>query len=156
MRYLWPALIQLLAFAAGIAEIMVVSFGLLAVVCAGLALYSWYYIFANLPRPAAWVFGLADLLLLPFAIKFAFTQLTRSPISHGSSLGAGSGLESMDKELQTYVGQTAVVEAPLRPTGRIRLGADLFEAQAAGDFVDRGASVKVISVTGSRFQVEKL
>jgi hypothetical protein len=32
----------------------------------------------------------------------------------------------------------------------------VFEAQTGGDWVDRGASVKVVSVSGSRYLVEKL
>jgi membrane-bound ClpP family serine protease len=54
------------------------------------------------------------------------------------------------------VGVTAVVDAPLRPTGKIRIGEDVFEAHAAGEWVERGAQVKVLSVSGSRFQVEKI
>jgi len=47
------------------------------------------------------------------------------------------------------------VEADLRPTGKIRLGdGDVHEAQAAGDWIARGALVRVLSVNGSRFQVE--
>ena len=156
MKYFWPILIQALAFGVGIAEVMVVSFGLLAALCAALAAYSWYYIATRLPPTAAWIFGVADVLMLPVAVKIAFNSMTKSPLSHGSSLGAGSGLESMDQALHSHVGRTAVVEAPLRPTGKIRLGADVFEAQASGDFVEKGAQVKVISVAGSRFQVEKI
>ena len=47
------------------------------------------------------------------------------------------------------------VEAALRPTGKIRIGEDVFEAQTAGEFVEKGAQVKVVAVAGSRFQVGK-
>ena len=49
-----------------------------------------------------------------------------------------------------------MVDAPLRPTGKIRMGEEVFEAQTSGEWVERGASVKVVSVIGSRFQVEKI
>lgn len=156
MKILWPAVLQALAFAVAMAEVMVPSFGLLALLCAGLAAYSWYFIIAELPRGAAFGFGALDLVLIPVGIKIAFSVMGRSPISHTSSLGSGSGLEAVDKDLSRHVGVTAVAEAALRPTGKIRIGTDIFEAQTAGDFVERGGQVKVISVSGSRFQVEKI
>ena len=155
MRYFWPMVIQALAFAVAMAEVIVPSFGLLAVLCAALGIYSWYYILQNLPSQAALWFGLADVILIPVFIRFAFTYLGKSPISHRTDLGTGSGLESMDLGLRRHVGLTARVEAPLRPTGKIRIGEDVYEAQTAGEWVERGASVKVVSVSGSRFQVEK-
>jgi membrane-bound ClpP family serine protease len=156
MKILWPSILQALAFAVAMAEVMVPSFGLLSLLCAGLAAYSWYYIIQELPRAAAWWFGAADLVMVPVGIRIAFKVLGRSPISHDSSLGSGSGLERVDKEMSRHVGVTAVVEAPLRPTGKIRVGEDVFEAQTAGEWAERGSQVKVISVSGSRFHVEKI
>lgn len=155
MKYLWPAILQALAFAVAMAEIVVPSFGLLALVCAGLLAWSWFLII-ELPRSAALWFGLADLILIPIGIKIAFAYLGKSPASHTTDLGTGSGLETLDQELTRHVGATALVESPLRPTGRIRLGEDVFEAQTAGDYVEKGLTVKVVSVAGSRFQVERI
>ena len=156
MRYAWPILLQLLAFGVAFAEILLPSFGLLLILCLGLGAYSWYYILTRLSHGAALGFGIADLILIPVAIKAGFAYLGHSPVSHGSNLGAGSGLESTDRELARHAGGIAVVEAPLRPTGKIRIGSDLFEAQTSGDFVDRGAHVKILEVAGSRFLVEKI
>ena len=96
-----------------------------------------------------------DLILIPICIRLAFLYLGRSAISHGTDVGHGSGLESLDSKLRQHVGASAVADTPLRPTGRIRIGDDTYEAQTSGDWVERGATVKVISVAGSRFQVEK-
>jgi membrane-bound ClpP family serine protease len=156
MRYAWPVILQILAFGVAFAEIMFPSFGLLAVLCLGLGAYSWYYIATQLPHGAALGFGIADLILIPVAIKMGFAYLGRSSVSHGSNLGAGSGLEDSDRELARFIGQTAVVDAPLRPTGKIRVASEIFEAQTSGDFVDRGALVRVKEVAGSRMLVEKI
>lgn len=155
MKYLWPAVLQVLFFAVAMAEVVVPSFGILALIAAGLLVWSWILI-AELPRMAAIWFGIADIILFPIAIKFAFKYLGRSPASHTTDLGTGSGLEGLDRDLSRHIGTVATVDAPLRPTGRIKLGDEVFEAQTTGDFVDRGASVKVVSVAGSRFQVEKV
>ena len=154
MNYLWPGVLQLLFFGVAMAEVVVPSFGILAIIAAGLFVWSWILI-AELPRMAAIGFGIADLILIPIGIKFAFKYLGKSPASHTTDLGTGSGLEGLDRDLSKHVGSVVPVEAALRPTGKIRVGDEVFEAQTTGEFVDRGASVKVISVAGSRFQVEK-
>jgi membrane-bound ClpP family serine protease len=154
MKIFWPMALQAMAFAVAFAEVIVPSFGILTVLCLALGGYSWYLILNTLPREAAIWFGIADAILLPFFVRFAFKYLGRSPISHQSDLGTGSGLEGLDKEMGRNVGMTAIVDAPLRPTGRIRLGDEVFEAQTTGEFVDRGATVRIVSVSGSRYHVE--
>ncbi len=156
MKFLWPIALQTMTFALAMAEVVVPSFGILAMVCVALGAYSWYFIVTRLGHSAIIGFGIADLLLIPVGIKISLSMLSRSPISHKTDLGSGSGLESIDLELQKHVGALALVDAPLRPTGRIRIGEDTFEAQTSGDFADRNTQVKVISVIGSRFQVEKI
>jgi membrane-bound serine protease (ClpP class) len=154
---LWlPLVLQALSFAVAFAEVMLPSFGLLALLCAGLFGWSWVLLAKHAGRAACIGFGVADLILIPIFIRLAFAYLGRSPISHQTSLGHGSGLEAKDKELQRHVGATARADSPLRPSGRIRIGDDTFEAQTHGEFVDRGEPVKVVSVAGSRFTVEKL
>lgn len=155
MRLWLPLVVQALAFAVAFGEIILPSFGLLAVLCAGLFAWSWQILIAHFGRGTCIAFGVADLILIPIFIRFAFSYLGKSSISHTTNLGSGSGLEGVDKELQRHVGVLAVVDAPLRPTGRIRIGEDTYEASTAGDFVERGASVKVTAVVGSRFTVEK-
>lgn len=154
---LWlPLALQALSFAVAFAEVMLPSFGLLAMLCAGLFGWSWFLLVNHGGKAACIGFGIADLILIPIFIRFAFAYLGRSPISHQTSLGHGSGLEGKDKELQRHVGTMAKADSALRPSGRIRIGEDTFEAQTRGEFVDRGAPVKIIAVAGSRFTVEKI
>lgn len=155
MRLWLPLLLQIAAFGVAFAEIMLPSFGLLALLCAVLFGWSWALLIGHFGRTACIVFGAADVVLIPIFIRMAFAYLGRSPISHQTSLGHGSGLEKVDQQLQRHVGVTAVADSPLRPSGRIRIGDDTFEAHTSGDFVERGAAVKVVSVAGSRFTVEK-
>lgn len=150
-----PLALQALSFAVGFAEVMLPSFGLLALLCAGLFAWSWALLIQHFGRGMWLAVGLADLVLIPVCIRLAFKYLGRSPISHGTNLGHGSGLEGVDSELRKHVGASALADTPLRPTGRIRIGDETYEAQTSGDWVERGAAVKVVSVAGSRFQVEK-
>jgi membrane-bound serine protease (ClpP class) len=154
MKILFIVLIQALAFGAAIGEALLPTFGLLGLLSLTLSAYSWFYILTELPRSAAIAFGIADLLLIPVAIKLAFAGLARSPMAHRSDLGTGSGLEDLDRALKRHVGEWAVAETDLRPTGKIRLGDEFHEAQALGEWIARGRRVRVLSVNGSRFQVE--
>ncbi len=156
MRLIWPIVLQALAFAIAMAEVLLPSFGILAILCAAVGAYSWYFILTRLGHGAIIGFGIADILLIPVGIKLAFHFLSNSPISHKSDLGTGSGLEDLDRSLRRHVGVTALVDAPLRPTGKIRIGEEVYEAQTSGDWAERGSQVKVVSVIGSRFQVEKV
>jgi membrane-bound ClpP family serine protease len=147
--------LQALSFAVGFAEVMLPSFGLLALLCGALFIGSWALLFAHFGRALQLGVGLADLVLIPVLVRLGFVYLGRSPISHGTDLGRGSGLESVDRELGRHIGVTALADTPLRPTGRIRIGDETFEAHTAGEWVERGALVRIVSVAGSRFQVEK-
>jgi membrane-bound serine protease (ClpP class) len=154
MKFLFALLLQAIAFGVGFVEVIVPSFGLLMVVCAGVGIYSWYYIITELPRWAALAFGAADLVLIPVGFKLAFAYLGKSAMSHQTDLGTGSGLEDKDRDLARHVGTVATVEAQLRPSGKIRIGEEIFEAQTNGEWVQKGGEVKVVSVSGSRFTVE--
>lgn len=154
LAYFWPALLQVLAFGVVIGEILLPSLGLLSLLSLGLFAYSWIWILGELPGWAAWTYGGLDIALAPFAVKFAFRFMGKSTISHRSDLGRGSGLEELDRNLARHIGQEAVVEMPLRPSGKIRLGNDVLDAVSDGSFLDRGARVRVVSVSGSRIQVE--
>jgi membrane-bound serine protease (ClpP class) len=156
MKVLWPVALQAMAFGVAFAEVIVPSFGILLILCIALGGYSWFVIATQLPHAARFWFGIADLIAIPLFIKFSFSYLGRSAISHRTDLGKGSGLDAVDRDLQRHVGVTALVDATLRPTGRIRIGEDTFEAQTGGDWVEKGARVKVVSVSGSRFHVEKI
>ena len=135
--------------------IVVPSFGILLILCLGTAGYSWFVILNHLPHAAVFGFGIADLITVPIFAKFSLAYLRRSSMSHTTDVGKGSGLDAIDKDLQRHVGVTVAVDATLRPTGRIRIGDDTFEAQTGGEFVEKGAYVRIVSVNGGRFQVEK-
>lgn len=150
-----PLVLQALSFAVGFAEVILPSFGILSILCGALFIWSWSMLIGNFGRGMWLGVGLADLVLIPIVIRSAFVYLGRSPISHRTDVGHGSGLEETDRELGRHVGATALAETALRPTGRIRIGDEAFEAQSAGEWVERGAQVKIVAVSGSRFQVEK-
>jgi len=54
------------------------------------------------------------------------------------------------------VGQIAVTATALRPSGTIRLGDERIDAVSEGRYIDKGKSVKIIKVEGSRIVVREL
>lgn len=52
-------------------------------------------------------------------------------------------------------GAAGVADTDLRPSGRIRLGDDLFDAQSAGDYIPRGSAIVVTGRAGSTVLVER-
>ena len=47
-------------------------------------------------------------------------------------------------ELSAQVGQQGVVETPLRPVGRVRIGEELFDAVAEEGLIESGVTIEVI------------
>jgi membrane-bound serine protease (ClpP class) len=155
VSFLWPAVLQLLAFAVLFAEILVPSFGTLSLVALGLGAWSWALIIATLPTAGVVAFAAADAVLVPLAIRQAFRYLGRSPVSHRTHVGAGSGLEESARPLAEKVGREAVAETALRPAGKVRLDGEVFEAESAGEFVEPGAAVRLTAVRGTVLLVER-
>ncbi len=155
MKYLIPIVIQIAALVVGLAEALIPSFGILTVFSLALLGYSWYFILQNLSPTAIWVFGIANVILIPITIKMAFNLFSRSKISHRTDLGVGSGLEDEDIELNRLQGLTATVETPMRPVGKIRVLEEIYEASSSGEFLMPGEEVIIVSAAGTRIRVEK-
>jgi membrane-bound ClpP family serine protease len=154
--YAWPLVLQLFAFAVLFAEVLIPSFGLLTLMALALGAWSWYFIVTELPAGGVIGFAVADAILIPLAIRFGFRYLGRSPISHRTDVGTGSGLEDTTMALERHVGREAVADTALRPSGKIRIDGETYEAQTAGEFVDKGAVLRVTAVRGAEFLVEKI
>jgi membrane-bound ClpP family serine protease len=156
MIYLWPLALQALAFAVLFAEVLIPSLGVLSLIALGLGIWSWVFIVSELPPLGITLFAIADAILIPVAIRYGFRFLGRSPVSHRSDVGVGSGLEDQTRVLEKHIGETAITESPLRPSGKVRVGDAVHEAHTAGEYVENGASVRLIAVRGAEFLVEKI
>lgn len=61
---------------------------------------------------------------------------------------------SLNKE--DLVGKEGKTLTKLRPAGKVTLGKEIIDVVAQGEFIDRGARVKVVEVEGNRVVVEKV
>lgn len=152
----WAFALQILAFLVLFAEVMIPSFGILTVVALGLGAWSWYFIASGLPAAGIAAFAVADAVLVPLAAWYGLRRLGRSPVAHLTNVGAGDGLEASTLTLRSLVGREAVAETALRPSGKIRIDGDVHDARSEGEFVDRGAAVRIVSLRGAEFLIEKI
>jgi membrane-bound serine protease (ClpP class) len=154
MKVFWPILLQAAAFCLAMAELLLPSFGVLTILCLAVAGYSWYLIGTTLSGAAMVAFFIADLALIPAGFYLGIRLIGRSPLSHRSDLGQGTGLESDENRLQKLIGQNAVVEAMLRPAGKVRIGEDIYEAITTGDYIPKDQTVRVVALNTGALQVE--
>jgi membrane-bound serine protease (ClpP class) len=97
-----------------------------------------------------------SLILLLLFFRYAFPRLGR--VVSGPYLAetlASSRLDS-DQPPAVSVGDHGVVVNPLRPSGKVRIGEEVFDVTTEGGYYDAGTPVTVTRVQGNRVVVEKV
>jgi membrane-bound serine protease (ClpP class) len=56
---------------------------------------------------------------------------------------------------ESLLGKIGTVHSRLRPSGKIKLDGEIFDAYSRGDFIDQGEMVEVISTEGTSLRVKK-
>lgn len=154
MNWLLPIALQVLAFAVAMAEIALPSFGLLAGLCLGLLGYSWYLIVTTLAGAAIPIFIAADIALIPLGFFLGIRLMGRSPLSHRTDIGQGTGMEDGDQRLQGLIGRIGFIETRLRPSGKVKVEDEIYEALSPGEFLEQGAKARVVGVQNGTLLVE--
>lgn len=145
----WVVLLQIVGFAAMIAEVFLPSAGLLIALMIGSTGLSIWLAYEITPMVGTAVV-LADLLLLPIAGWYALSKVPSTPAALRDQL---SGTASDDR-FSALVGSLGVCETDLRPVGRVRFDSDIVEAQAHHGFLSKGTSVRASRVEGGHLFVE--
>lgn len=96
---------------------------------AGLVLFAWFY-FNVLPR----------------------TRVGRRLMPELPDAGTGDGVPHL-RYLESLVGRTGQAASPLRPVGAVEFDGRRIDCEAETGLIDRGCSVRVISVEGQRVLV---
>jgi len=63
---------------------------------------------------------------------------------------------SVGNSISTLMGQKGVAQTVLRPSGKIFIGQQLYDASTRGEFIDKGEEVEVIGVEGVTLRVKKI
>ncbi|MDZ7816107.1 MAG: NfeD family protein [Planctomycetota bacterium] len=73
--------------------------------------------------------------------------LLKNLVHSGSA--SDSSYQSVSEKTQELVGKTGMALTELRPTGRVEIDDDIYDAQSEGGFLDKGSKVKVVRVSFS-------
>ena len=157
MRSEWtvPLIFQFAGLIVIMAEVLLPSGGILTIIALGLLGYSIYLVFTGISFDAGVMIVVADAILLPIIAFIGFRVLARSSLSLQSSLKRSDGVVSYDETLSELVGKEGVALTNLRPSGTVKVDKQRIDVVSRGDFIEKGETVKVLKVEGSRIVVGK-
>lgn len=64
------------------------------------------------------------------------------------------GYVSIDNALLTLIGKTGTAQTVLRPSGKVVIGDEVYDAVTAGEFIDKGSAIVVTRVEATQLYVE--
>lgn len=149
-----PVILQLIGVLVVIAEIIIPSGGILAIMATGLFGYSLYLVFTQLSATAGMVFIVADLITIPVLIYFGIKFLARSPVTLRKSLSREEGVTSQSETLASYMGREGRTVTDLRPSGVARIDDERVDVVTRGEYVDKQTDIVVIAVRGNQIVVK--
>lgn len=76
--------------------------------------------------------------------------------TNASAIKASTATEQVASPLAELVGKQGVAQTPLRPLGSVKIGSEVYDATADGDFITKGTTVRVISADHHRLVVEAI
>lgn len=65
------------------------------------------------------------------------------------------GYLSVDNKLKNWVGKEGYAETVLRPSGKVRIGDDIFDAKSESGFINKGETIRVIHFEHGQLYVKK-
>lgn len=150
-----PLIFQIAGVVVLIAEVLLPSGGILSIIAAGLLGYAVYLAFTAISFDAGVALIIADIVILPVVALLGFKLLARSPLALQTSLRKSEGVVSYDEKLSELEGKEGVAVTNLRPSGTIKISNRRIDVVSRGDFIEKGQTVVVSKVEGSRVLVRK-
>jgi membrane-bound serine protease (ClpP class) len=150
-----PLILQLLAVVVIIAEIIIPSGGILAILATGLFTYSLYLVFTAVSAAAGGIFLLADLIMVPILIYFGIKFLARSPVTLRTMLSSKEGVTSQSPEQKAYVGRGGCALTDLRPSGVALIDGERLDVVTRGEYLEKQTDLVVVSVRGNQIIVKQ-
>ncbi len=152
---LLPIVLQIIGILVIIAEVIVPTGGILALVSTGLIGGSLYLVFTQASSSAGIVFVMADLIVIPASVFIGFKLLARSPAALKKSLSREDGVQSQSPELEGYLGVEGVAVTDLRPSGVALIDGKRLDVVSRGEYLEKSSNIVVMAVTGNQIIVSK-
>lgn len=139
-----------------VAEVIFVSFGVIAVL-AGVSLLTAVFLAFQESTAYGVVILVGEAVLAPIVLTFAFKLLPKTAFGKAMILEgpARSAAAAAEQELRAYVGKVGVALSPLRPAGYARIDGKKVDVVTRGEMIDTDAPIKVIEVAGNRVVVAR-
>ncbi|WP_299035440.1 NfeD family protein [uncultured Anaerococcus sp.] len=153
--------VTIIAFIAGISllslEIFIPNFGIIGVAGLALTIYSVMDSFTN-PQTGIFVIiatGLAVVLTMTVFVKLGFrANLFDNYVLETNHKAKAGAHKTKDKnELIGSIGTTKTI---LRPTGRIEIDGEIYDAMARAEFIEKSKVVSVIDVKDGHIIVKEM
>ena len=88
--------------------------------------------------------------------KFLKSKMFSKHILHTTQQSSNGYVSSMPlKEMNSLIGQIGIANTVLRPSGKVEIGGEIYDAVATIGFIEKGESIKVIKHESSQLFVAK-
>lgn len=87
--------------------------------------------------------------------KFYNGSIFGNKLSLSTTQQTKEGFVSVDIENKQYIGKTGIAETVLRPSGRISIDGELFDAKAEDGYIDKGCQVTITRFETGQLYVKK-
>jgi len=153
-QYFLPLALQIIGVIVIIAEIIIPSGGILAVLAIGVLGFSLFKAFL-ISTNIGMIFSGADIIIVPVLVLAGLKFIAKSPLALRRTLSKQEGVVSQNKDLQSLVHASGVAVTDLRPAGSIRIDNKKIDAVTQGEYLDKDTSIIVIKVTGNQVIVRE-
>ena len=153
---LYPIILQLAGVVVIIAEIIIPSGGILAIVALAVFGYSLFIVFNGISVTIGFFFVAADLILIPVLVIVGLKLLARSPVTLRKTLSRKEGVSSQSSELENYIGTRGNAVTDLRPAGIAVIDGKRVDVVTRGEYLEKNATILVTAVTGNQIIVRKI
>jgi len=136
-----------------VAEVLFVSFGMIAVL-AGVSLLSAIFVAFQQSIAFGVTMVAVEAVAAPIVLTLAFRLLPKTPFGKALIL-AGPERPGADASLRALVGKTGVALSPLRPAGFARIDGQRVDVVTRGEMLDADATLVVVDVTGNHVVVAR-
>lgn len=151
-----PLVLQVIGVGVLIAEVILPSGGLLTILTVGIFGYSLYLVFATVSVFAGMIFVMADIIILPTVLIVGFKFMARSRITLHTELSRSAGYATYDEKLAGLVDKEGTAVTDLRPAGTAMIGNRRVDVVSRGDYIEKGADIRVSMVEGGRVVVRRI
>lgn len=138
-----------------VAEVLFVSFGLIAVL-SGVALLSAIFVAFQDSIAFGVTMVVVEAVAAPIVLTLAFKLLPKTPVGRALILeGPPRTAAEQQAALQALLGKTGVSLSPLRPAGFARIDGQRVDVVTRGEMLDADCPVVVVEVAGNRVVVAR-